>query len=68
MKKNTNWHDYIIQETSRFFHEKGMEPCVSFQNGEIDFEMPDGWKQEELNDLMTELREHLQNKVAAVTG
>jgi len=63
------WQDIIMRATSRYFHERGLEPDIHFKEGQIVFNLPEGVERDEaMDDLMSGLQERLQAEVEAVQG
>jgi hypothetical protein len=58
---------YVVQETARFFHDRGLEPAVFMTESEIEFNKPEGCTEEEFDNLMEDLRLHLEDAVSKVT-
>lgn len=51
--------DMIVQEVARFFHNRGMEPAVDMEKGELEFEKPEHMSEVEFTELMGDMQLHI---------
>ena len=63
-------NEFVVQETARFFHERGMEPAVFMETeegrSEVEFQKPDDCTEQQFDNLMDDLRHHLEDAVSKV--
>lgn len=51
--------DMIVQEVARFFHDRGIEPSMDMDKGELEFEKPDHMSEDEFTALMSDMQLHI---------
>lgn len=58
-----NFRNHIIQVMSSFFHAHGIEPNINLENGYIEMDKPQEMTTEDFDNMLYEMREHIQNKI-----